>query len=50
MLGAVLVGLAEEFTTLVLPSSYKIGVGFVMITILLLLRPHGLLGQPEIKK
>lgn len=50
MLGAVLVGLAEEFATLILPSSYKIGVGFAVITILLLLRPHGLLGQPEIKK
>lgn len=50
MLGAVLVGLAEEFATLILPSSYKVGVGFAMITILLLLRPYGLLGQPEIKK
>lgn len=50
MLGAVLVGLAEEFATLILPSSYRIAVGFVVIAILLLLRPHGLLGQPEIKK
>ena len=50
MLGALLVGLAEELTVLVLPSSYKIGVGFVIIAVLLLIRPHGLLGQPEIKK
>ena len=50
MLGALLVGLAEELTVLVLPSSYKVGVGFVIIAILLLVRPHGLLGQPEIKK
>ena len=50
MLGAILVGLAEEFTTLILPSTYKVGVGFAIIAILLLLRPHGLLGTPEIKK
>ncbi|MCC7041815.1 MAG: branched-chain amino acid ABC transporter permease [Burkholderiales bacterium] len=50
MLGAVLVGLAEEFSTLILPSSYKIAVGFGIIAMLLLLRPQGLLGQPEIKK
>lgn len=50
MLGAILVGLAEEFTVLILPSTYKTGVGFVIIALLLLLRPHGLLGTPEIKK
>lgn len=50
MLGALLVGLAEEFTVLILPSSYKIGVGFVIIAVLLLVRPQGLLGQSEIKK
>ena len=50
MLGALMVGLAEELTVLVLPSSYKIGVGFAIIAILLLVRPHGLLGQPEIRK
>lgn len=50
MLGAILVGLAEEFTTLILPSTYKVGVGFAIIALLLLLRPHGLLGTPEIKK
>ena len=50
MLGALMVGLAEELTVLVLPSSYKIGVGFVIIAVLLLVRPHGLLGQAEIKK
>lgn len=50
MLGALLVGLAEELTVLVLPSSYKIAVGFVIIAVLLLVRPQGLLGTPEIKK
>ncbi len=50
MLGAVMVGMAEELTVLVLPSSYKVGVGFMIIAVLLLARPHGLLGQPEIRK
>ena len=50
LLGAVLVGVAEELTVLVLPTTYKVGVGFVIIALLLLFRPHGLLGQPEIKK
>lgn len=50
MLGALLVGMAEEMTVLVLPSSYKVGVGFVIIAVFLLIRPQGLLGQPEIKK
>lgn len=50
MLGALMVGIAEELTVLILPSTYKIGVGFVIIAVLLLVRPHGLLGQPEIKK
>ncbi len=41
---------ARVITVLILPSTYKTGVGFVIIALLLLLRPHGLLGTPEIKK
>ena len=50
MAGALMVGMAEELTVLVLPSSYKVGVGFAIIAVLLLVRPQGLFGQPEIKK
>jgi branched-subunit amino acid ABC-type transport system permease component len=50
MLGALMVGMAEEMTVLVLPSTYKVGVGFFIIAVLLLVRPQGLFGQPEIKK
>ncbi|MHA1601076.1 MAG: branched-chain amino acid ABC transporter permease [Alphaproteobacteria bacterium] len=50
MAGAVMVGLAEEMTGLWFDPAYKVGVGFVIITLLLLFRPHGLFGQPEIKK
>ena len=50
LVGALLVGLAEEFTVLILPSTYKVGVGFMIIAILLLFRPHGIFGTPQIKK
>lgn len=50
LIGAFCVGLAEELTVLILPSTYKAGVGFVIIAIFLMFRPHGLLGQAEIKK
>lgn len=50
LVGAVAVGLAEEFTVLILPSTYKVGVGFVIIAILLLFRPQGIFGTPQIKK
>lgn len=50
MAGAVLVCLAEELALLAVPSNYKVGVGFVIIALTLLLRPHGLFGRPEIKK
>jgi branched-subunit amino acid ABC-type transport system permease component len=44
------VGIAEELTVLVLPSTYKVGVGFIIIALLLLLRPQGLFGEAQIKK
>lgn len=50
LVGALVVGIAEEMATLVLPPTYKVGVGFAIIAVLLLFRPHGLFGQPEIKK
>ena len=50
LVGALLVGLAEEFTVLVLPSAYKVGVGFMIIAILLMFRPHGIFGTPQFKK
>lgn len=50
LVGALVVGIAEEMATLALPPTYKVGVGFAIIAVLLLFRPHGLFGQPEIKK
>ncbi|MGF1528679.1 MAG: branched-chain amino acid ABC transporter permease [Candidatus Competibacterales bacterium] len=50
MVGAFLVGLAEEATAVDFDPAYKIGVGFIIIAVLLLVRPQGLFGRPEIKK
>jgi branched-subunit amino acid ABC-type transport system permease component len=50
MIGAITIGFAEELTAHFFNPAYKVGVGFVVISILLLVRPQGLFGQPEIKK
>ena len=50
MAGAIAVGLAEELTAHWFNPAYKVGVGFIIIAILLLVRPQGLFGQPKIKK
>jgi len=50
MLGAILVGFAEELTGHFFSPSYKVAVGFAIIAVLLMFRPQGLFGQPEIKK
>ena len=43
--GALVVGIGEELSLLVLPPSYRTVVGFLAILVVLLLRPRGLLGQ-----
>jgi branched-subunit amino acid ABC-type transport system permease component len=50
LIGAIVVGLTEQLAAIALAPAYKSGVGFVIIAVLLLFRPHGLLGQPEIRK
>ena len=44
LLGALIVGLMEEVSTIVIPPTYKSAVGFVIILAALLIRPRGLLG------
>lgn len=48
--GAVLVGLAEELSVLFLVPAYKAAVGFVVIALVLLLRPQGLFGRAVVRK
>ncbi|HJQ55896.1 MAG TPA: branched-chain amino acid ABC transporter permease [Vineibacter sp.] len=43
--GALLIGVAEEFATLAIASTYKSAVGFLAILLVLTLRPRGLLGE-----
>ena len=45
VLGAVLVGVGEELSLLVLAPAYRTAVGFVAILLVLSLRPSGLLGE-----
>ncbi len=50
MLGGVLLGLAETFASGYLPSEYKDVVSFGLLVLILLFRPTGLLGKPDIEK
>ncbi len=50
MLGGVLLGLAETFAAGYLPSEYKDVVSFGLLVLILLFRPTGLLGKPDIEK
>jgi branched-chain amino acid transport system permease protein len=45
VLGAFLIGIAEELSVLVVGSPYRAAVGFVAILAVLTLRPRGLLGE-----
>jgi len=44
LLGALIVGIVEEAGTLVVPPTYKTAIGFVIILVVLLVRPTGLAG------
>lgn len=48
--GALILGVAEELATQIFPSTYRTAVAFVVMALLLMLRPWGLFGQPQVKK
>lgn len=48
--GALLIGIAEEMSTLVLPPSYRQIVSFSVILLLLLFRTNGLFGAKAVRK
>jgi branched-chain amino acid transport system permease protein len=50
MLGGVLLGLAETFASGYMPSEYKDVVAFGLLVLVLLFRPTGLLGKPDVEK
>jgi neutral amino acid transport system permease protein len=43
--GGILIGLVQEWSTLVAPASIKVAVGFGAMILVLILRPQGLLGR-----
>jgi branched-subunit amino acid ABC-type transport system permease component len=48
--GAMLIGVASELSTLVMPPNYRIGIPLAAIALVLVFRPQGLFGQPYIRK
>ena len=50
MLGGVVLGLAETFASGYMPAEYKDVVAFGLLVLVLLFRPTGLLGKPDIEK
>ena len=45
VVGALALGIAEELALIVVPATYRSGVGFVAILIMLTFRPRGILGE-----
>ena len=50
MLGGIILGLTESFTSAYLSTEYKDVVAFSLLVLILLFRPTGLLGKPEVEK
>lgn len=48
--GALVIGVVSELSTLVMPPNYRIGVPLCAIAVILIFRPQGLFGQPYIRK
>jgi branched-subunit amino acid ABC-type transport system permease component len=50
LVGAMLIGIVSELSTLVMPPNYRIGIPLVVIAVVLIFRPQGLFGQPHIRR
>jgi len=50
MLGGFILGLSESFASAYLASEYKDLVAFSLLIVVLLIRPSGILGKPEVEK
>jgi branched-chain amino acid transport system permease protein len=50
IVGAIVIGLAEELSSLILPTNYRQVVSFAVILMLLLVRTQGLLGRKAVRK
>jgi len=50
MLGGVILGIAETLAAAYISSEYKDIVAFLLLVLILMFRPTGLLGKPEVEK
>ena len=50
MLGGLLIGMAESYTTAYISSTFQNLIVFALLIVVLLVRPSGLLGKPELVK
>jgi len=50
MLGGIVLGLSESFASAYLSTEYKDVVAFALLVLVLLFRPTGLLGKPDVEK
>jgi branched-chain amino acid transport system permease protein len=50
VLGGLILGVTEALTAAYFPSEYKDVVAFGLLILILLFRPSGLLGKPEVEK
>jgi branched-chain amino acid transport system permease protein len=50
MLGGLILGVTEAMTAAFFPSEYKDVVAFSLLVLILLFRPTGLLGKPDVEK
>jgi len=50
MLGGLILGVTEAMTSAFFPSEYKDVVSFGLLVLILLFRPSGILGKPEVEK
>ena len=48
--GAMLIGIVSELSTLAIAPNYRIGIPLVVIAVVLIFRPQGLFGQPHIRR
>jgi len=48
--GALVIGVVSELSTLVVAPNYRIGVPLLALAVILVFRPQGLFGQPYIRK
>ena len=48
--GALVIGVVSELSTLVIAPNYRIGIPLCVIAVILMFRPQGLFGQPYIRK